>query len=119
MNPRLTTFLLRSSAEKTSDSLCISSEDCIFVNRKTTNFFKTLFRRAMLKTILAISGKPGLYKLVSQAKNMLIVESVSAEKKRMLKWNLTLKILHLIWKKADSVSRGRRYGIRTQISITE
>ena len=39
--------------------------------------------------------------------------------KRMLKWNLTLKILHLIWKKADSVSRGRRYGIRTQISITE
>lgn len=83
MNPRLTTFLLRSSAEKTSDSLCISSEDCIFVNRKTTNFFKTLFRRAMLKTILAISGKPGLYKLVSQAKNMLIVESVSAEKKRM------------------------------------
>ncbi len=37
----------------------------------------------MLKTILAISGKPGLYKLVSQAKNMLIVESVSAERKRM------------------------------------
>ncbi len=37
----------------------------------------------MLKTILAISGKPGLYKLVSQARNMLIVESVSADKKRM------------------------------------
>lgn len=36
----------------------------------------------MLKTILAISGKPGLYKLISQAKNMLIVESV-ADKKRM------------------------------------
>ena len=36
----------------------------------------------MLKTILAISGKPGLYKLVSQAKNMLIVEAVSADKKR-------------------------------------
>ncbi len=30
----------------------------------------------MLKTILAISGKPGLYKLVSQAKNMLVVESL-------------------------------------------
>ena len=30
----------------------------------------------MLKKILAISGRPGLYKLVSQAKNMLIVESV-------------------------------------------
>ncbi|WP_080904477.1 DUF5606 domain-containing protein [Parabacteroides sp. Marseille-P3160] len=30
----------------------------------------------MLKTILSISGKPGLYKLVSQGKNMLIVESL-------------------------------------------
>lgn len=37
----------------------------------------------MLKTILAISGKPGLYKLISQAKNMLIVEAVSADRKRM------------------------------------
>lgn len=30
----------------------------------------------MLKEILSISGKSGLYKLVSQAKNMLIVESL-------------------------------------------
>ncbi|MCR4765563.1 MAG: DUF5606 domain-containing protein [Bacteroidaceae bacterium] len=30
----------------------------------------------MLKTILSIAGKPGLYKLVSQGKNMLIVESL-------------------------------------------
>lgn len=37
----------------------------------------------MLKTILAISGKPGLYKLVSQGKNMLIVESITPEKKRI------------------------------------
>jgi hypothetical protein len=36
----------------------------------------------MLKTILSISGKSGLYKLISQGKNMLIVESVSADKKR-------------------------------------
>jgi len=36
----------------------------------------------MLKTILSISGKPGLYKLVSQGKNMLIVESL-AEKRRI------------------------------------
>lgn len=35
----------------------------------------------MLKTILSISGKPGLYKLVSQGKNMLIVESL-VDKKR-------------------------------------
>lgn len=35
----------------------------------------------MLKTILAISGKSGLYKLVSQGKNMLIVESL-VDKKR-------------------------------------
>ncbi len=34
----------------------------------------------MLKTILSISGKPGLYKLISQGKNMLIVESISADK---------------------------------------
>ena len=36
----------------------------------------------MLKTILSISGKPGLYKLVSKGKNMLIVEALSAGKKR-------------------------------------
>lgn len=36
----------------------------------------------MLKTILSISGKPGLYKLISQGKNMLIVESLSVDKKR-------------------------------------
>lgn len=30
----------------------------------------------MLKPILAIAGKPGLYKLISQGKNMLIVESL-------------------------------------------
>lgn len=35
----------------------------------------------MLKTILAISGKPGLYKLISQGKNMLIVESVADNKR--------------------------------------
>lgn len=35
----------------------------------------------MLKTILSISGKPGLYKLVSKGKNMLIVESL-IDKKR-------------------------------------
>lgn len=36
----------------------------------------------MLKTVLSISGKPGLYKLVSQGRNMLIVESISSDKKR-------------------------------------
>ena len=36
----------------------------------------------MLKTILSISGKSGLYKLVSQGKTMLIVESLT-DKKRM------------------------------------
>ena len=37
----------------------------------------------MLNTILAVSGNPGLYKLLSQAKNMLIVETLDAEKKRV------------------------------------
>lgn len=36
----------------------------------------------MLRTILSISGKPGLYKLVSRGKNMLIVEAIDATKKR-------------------------------------
>lgn len=36
----------------------------------------------MLKTILSISGKPGLYKLISQAKNMLIVESLQTGKRQ-------------------------------------
>lgn len=35
----------------------------------------------MLKTILAISGKPGLFKLVSQGKNMLIVEALATGKR--------------------------------------
>ena len=35
----------------------------------------------MLKTILSISGKPGLFKLVSHGKNMLIVESLTDKKR--------------------------------------
>ena len=35
----------------------------------------------MLKKILSISGKPGLFELVSQGKNMLIVESLVDHKK--------------------------------------
>lgn len=37
----------------------------------------------MQKTILAIAGKPGLYKLVSRGKNNLIVEALDATHKRM------------------------------------
>jgi len=37
----------------------------------------------MLKTILAISGKPGLYKLISRGSKNLIVETVDKQKKRM------------------------------------
>lgn len=36
----------------------------------------------MLKDILAISGRPGLYKLISQSKNMWIVESLNSQKRR-------------------------------------
>ncbi|MBQ3577025.1 MAG: DUF5606 domain-containing protein [Coprobacter sp.] len=35
----------------------------------------------MLKDVLSISGKPGLYKLVSQAKGMLVVESLVTGKR--------------------------------------
>jgi dephospho-CoA kinase len=37
----------------------------------------------MQQTILAISGKPGLYKLVSRGKNNLIVETLDATHRRM------------------------------------
>lgn len=37
----------------------------------------------MLETILAISGKPGLYRLVSRGNRSLIVETLDKNKKRM------------------------------------
>ena len=37
----------------------------------------------MQDTILAIYGKPGLYRLISQGRGMLIVETVGADKKRL------------------------------------
>ena len=37
----------------------------------------------MQKTILAISGKPGLYELVSRGKGSLIVEALDGTRKRM------------------------------------
>lgn len=36
----------------------------------------------MLKNILSISGKPGLFKLVSRGKNMLIVEALGTGKRQ-------------------------------------
>ena len=35
----------------------------------------------MLKRILSISGKPGLFRLMSQGKNMLIVENIATGKR--------------------------------------
>lgn len=37
----------------------------------------------MLQTILSISGKPGLYKLVSRAKNSLIIEALDENHRRL------------------------------------
>lgn len=37
----------------------------------------------MLKTILAISGKPGLFRMVSRGNKMLIVETLDENRKRM------------------------------------
>ena len=37
----------------------------------------------MIRKILAISGKPGLYKLISRGNKSLIVETVDAQKKRI------------------------------------
>ena len=41
----------------------------------------------MKETILSIAGKPGIYKLVSRAKNNLIVETVDQAHKRMPVFN--------------------------------
>ena len=41
----------------------------------------------MFERILTVSGKPGLYQLLSQGRNMFIVESVDATKKRMPVYN--------------------------------
>ena len=41
----------------------------------------------MKETILSIAGKPGLYKLVSRAKNNLIVETLDQAHKRMPVFN--------------------------------
>ena len=37
----------------------------------------------MLKTVLTVAGKPGLYKLVSSGRNMLIVEAIDSTHKRL------------------------------------
>ena len=37
----------------------------------------------MFERVLTISGKPGLYRLLSSARNMIIVEMVDASKKRI------------------------------------
>lgn len=41
----------------------------------------------MFERILTISGKPGLYRLLSQGRNMFIVEAVDATKKHMPVYN--------------------------------
>ena len=41
----------------------------------------------MFETILTISGKPGLYRLLSHGRNMFIVECVDASKKRVPVYN--------------------------------
>lgn len=35
----------------------------------------------MLRTILAITGKPGLFKIISQGKNMLVIEDLTTKKR--------------------------------------
>ena len=52
-------------------------------SKKSSNFVADFENYTyMLKNILSITGKPGLYKLVSQGNNMLIVESL-VDGKRM------------------------------------
>ena len=48
----------------------------------------------MLKTILAISGKPGLFRMVSRGNKMLIVETLDENRKRMPAYG-TYKVVSL------------------------
>lgn len=48
----------------------------------------------MLKKILAISGRPGLYELINQGKNCIIVESLTSPRKRTPVFN-TEKVMSL------------------------
>jgi hypothetical protein len=49
----------------------------LYTSKKSSNFAADLENYThMLKNILSVTGKPGLYKLVSQGNNMLIVESL-------------------------------------------
>lgn len=41
----------------------------------------------MFERILTVAGKPGLYRLISQGRNMFVVEAVDASKKRMPIYN--------------------------------
>ena len=56
----------------------------LYIWKKSSTFAAEFAIRIMesIKNILAITGKPGLYKLVSRGNNMLIVESL-VDGKRM------------------------------------
>ena len=64
-----------------SDFILLSRRDCLSLSATKHHILILKTTHLMLKTILAIAGKPGLYRLVSRGKNMLIVESVSDKKR--------------------------------------
>ncbi len=64
---------------KESSALCIK-----LVQPPISNIFKNQQIEIIMKeTILSIAGRPGLFRMVSQGRGMLIVESIDADKKRM------------------------------------
>lgn len=58
----------------------MSNKTNIFVNQSKKN--TKLRTKKMINGVLSISGKPGLFRLISRGNNMLIVESI-ADKHRM------------------------------------
>jgi len=62
-------------------SVAIHSNIPIFAPIKGGSQPSAQIRSYMLKTILSISGKPGLYRLLSSGKNTLIVESLQTQKR--------------------------------------
>ena len=64
-----------------------------FCKKKSAHYLSRVFGKTiklikkndmnMFERVLTISGKPGLYRLLSQGRNMFIVEAVDAGKKRL------------------------------------
>lgn len=67
----------KSDISDANEAIVLPQQHDTSLHPRSTKNYKT----KMLKRILSIAGKPGLYRLVSQGKNMLIVENIQNNKR--------------------------------------